>query len=263
MAVSISNKSVKLTLSFLSITIAWALMNIINAVYDAMRHGKADDSGFVISWSGLLIALAWLIFIIYPFNKLDHSTKFFKPTVFPFVTTIYAGITYSIIVGGLFRRLALIMMFMPLALLTGFIFGLTYSLLISSYRLNDFLVRKPLARILAFLSPAILVLFFLRLLPSIAPAIVFRYMPDIIQTKIVRQTIPKFKVGDDVDRLKVSLPGYLDHIQNGSGNMSATMEGFGFVLQVHCGKIIRLEYGKSQFDYDGTIYGKLQEGPCP
>jgi hypothetical protein len=79
----------------------------------------------------------------------------------------------------------------------------------------------------------------------------------------VARTIPKFKVGDEIEPLKKALPGYLDHIENGSGNMSAMMENFAFVIQVNCGKIIRLEYGKSQFDIDGTIYGKLQENPCP
>ncbi len=40
--------------------------------------------------------------------------------------------------------------------------------------------------------------------------------------------------------------------------MSATMEDFAFVLQVNCNKIIRLEYGKTQLDFDGKIYGILQ-----
>jgi hypothetical protein len=126
-----------------------------------------------------------------------------------------------------------------------------------------FLNRKPLAATVAFVSPAIVLFIFLSLLPSIAPSMMFRYMTDAVQVKIVKQTISKFKIGDDVERLKESLPGYFGHIDNGSGNMSATMRDFGFILQVHCGKIIRLKYGKSQFDYDGTIYEKLQEGACP
>lgn len=154
-------------------------------------------------------------------------------------------------------------MFVPLALLTGFFFGLAYSLLIRWNELVRFLNKRPLAGVVAFVSPAIVLFIFLRVLPSIAPSMMFRYMPDAVQDNIVRLTIPKFKVGDDVERLKESLPGYLDHIQNGSGNMSATMEGFGFVLQANCGKIIRLAYGRNSRDYDGTIYGKLQEQPCP
>jgi hypothetical protein len=75
MAVHLLNNIAKLTLSFLSITIAWALMNIINAVNHSTRYGKPDDSGVVIFWSGLFMMLAWLIFIIYPLNKLDHSRQ--------------------------------------------------------------------------------------------------------------------------------------------------------------------------------------------
>jgi len=88
-------------------------------------------------------------------------------------------------------------------------------------------------------------------------------MPDEIRDRIIRQTIPKFKVGDNFKPLKKSLPGYLDNINDGSGNMMATMENFAFVLQVNSDKIIRLEYGKNQNEIDGTIYGKLQEQSCP
>lgn len=126
-----------------------------------------------------------------------------------------------------------------------------------------FLNRRPLFKIVFFLSPAIIIFFFLWLLPSITPAIVFRYMPDEIRDKIIARTIPKYKVCDDFEPLKNSLPGFLDHIENGRGNMSASMKNFAFVLQVNCDKIIRLEFGKSQFNFDNTIYGKLQDKPCP
>ena len=60
------------------------------------------------------------------------------------------------------------------------------------------------------------------------------YITDEIRYNIGARTIPKFNVSDYFEPLKNALPGYLDHIENGSGNMSATMENFGFVLQVHC-----------------------------
>jgi hypothetical protein len=166
-------------------------------------------------------------------------------------------------VGGLFRSLDLVIMNMPLALLTGLIFGISYSLFIKSDKLVDFLMRKPFTKIILFLSPAIILFFFLWFLPTVVPSFVFRYMPDEIRSKIVARTIPKYKVGDAFEPLKYSLPGYLDDIKNGSGSMSSSMEDFAFVLQVNCDKIIRLEYGKSQSDFDNTIYGKLEENPCP
>ena len=254
---------VKQTLGFFSMTIAWTLMNFLYSIYLVSRDGKADDIGVVIFWSALFIIIAWAIFILYPLNKLDHSRQIFKPTIFPFIAALYGVLIYSIIVGGLFRSLDLVVMFMPLALLTGLIFGFSYSLLIRSNRLIDFLIKRPIFKLVFFLSPAIILFFFLWVMPTLAPSLMFRFMPDEIRDKIVAKTIPKYKVGDNFKPLQNSLPGYLDHIDNGSGNMSASMENFAFVLQVNCDKIIRLEYGKYPTDFDNTIYGKLQEKPCP
>ena len=244
-------------------TIAWSLMNIFYSIYLVFKDGKADDIGVNIFWSGLFVIIAWAIFIIYPLYKLDPSRKIFKPTIFPLITAVYGALTYSILVGGIFQSLELVMMYLPLALLTGLIFGLAYSMFIKSDKFVNFLNKRPIFKIVLFLSPAIILFLFLWVMPLIAPSVVFRYMPDEIQDKIIARTIPKFKVGDDIDPLKNSLPGYLDNIQNGKGSMSASMENFAFVLQVNCGKIIRLEYGKNSSDFDNTIYGKLDEKPCP
>lgn len=254
---------VKQTIGFFSMTIAWTWMNIINSIYLVSEDGKADDSGVIIFWSGLFIIIAWAVFIIWPLKRLDHSKKLFKPQIFPVVTIIYGALTYSVIVGGIFQSLELVGMFLPQAILVGLFFGLAYSFLIKSARLIELLNKKPITKTLFFLSPIMVLGFFLWLLPLIAPNLVYRFMTDEIRQNIVARIIPKFKVGDEIEPLKKALPGYLDHIENGSGNMSAIMENFAFVIQVNCGKIIRLEYGKSQFDIDGTIYGKLQEHPCP
>lgn len=254
---------VKQTIGFFSMTIAWALMNLIYCFYLTWKDGKADDIGVTIFWSGLFIIIAWAIFIIFPLSKLDSSRQIFNPKIFPFITTLYGALAYSIIVGGLFQNLELVIMNFPLALLTGLIFGISYSLLIRSRKLVDFLNKRPLFKIVFFVSPAILLFFFLWLLPTMAPVLVFRYMPGKIRDEIIARTIPKYKVGDDFEPLKKSLPGYLENFENGNGNMSASMENFAFVLQVNCDKIIRLEYGKNSADFDNTIYGKLQDQPCP
>lgn len=255
--------NVKQTIGFFSMTIAWTLMNIINSIYLVSEDERADDSGVIIFWSGLFIIIAWAVFIIWPLSRLDHSKKLFKPQIFTLVSTVYGVLTYSIIVGGIFRSFELVIMFLPQAILVGLFFGLSYSLLIKNQKLIGLLNQRPLTKTIFFLSPIIILGFFLWFLPLVAPSLVYRYMTDEVRQKIVTKTIPKFKVGDEIEPLKNALPGYLDHIQNGSGNMSATMEDFAFVIQVNCGKIIRLEYGQSQFDIDGTIYGKLQEKPCP
>lgn len=255
--------TVKQTFGFFAMSIAWTLMNILNSLFQVSAHGEAGDSGVVIFWSALFMTLAWAIFIIYPISKLDHTKRTFRPIALPFITGAYGGIIYAILVGGLFRSLDLVTMFLPLALLAGFIFGIAYAQLIASSRLINFLYSQPHWKAAFFLSPALPLFFFLWALPAVFPSSVFRYMPDAIRDDIIRKTIPNYKVGDDFELLRRSLPGYLEHMKDGNANMSATMEDFAFVLQVHCNKIVRLEYGKSSSEVDGTVFGKLHDEPCP
>lgn len=254
--------NVKQTIGFFSMTVAWTLMNIINSTYLVIKFGKADDSEVVIFWSGVFMVIAWAVFIVWPLSHLKSSNKIFNPLNFPIVALFYGASAYSIIVGGIFQSFDLVIMFLPQASLSGFLFGVAYSLLSKFERLIGFLNQRPIAKLMFFLSPLMILGFFLGLLPLIAPNSVYRFMTDGIRHNIVARTIPKFKVGDDIEPLRKALPGYLDHIQNGKGNMSATMENFAFVIQVNCGKIIRLEYGKNASDIDGAIYGRLQEIPC-
>ena len=114
--------NVKQTIGFFSMTIGWTLMNILNSIYQVTEDGKADDSGVVIFWSGLFIAIAWAVFIIWPLSKLDHSKKLFKPQIFIPVSTVYGALTYSIIVGGIFRSFELVTMFLFQAILVGLFF---------------------------------------------------------------------------------------------------------------------------------------------
>lgn len=258
---TINLKKVNQTLGFFSMTIAWTLMNLLYSVYLVLRYGKADDSRVVIFWSGLFITIAWAVFIIWPLNRIDHSRQLFKPQIFPFVTGLQGVLVYSVIVGSLFRSFDLVIMFMPLALLTGVIFGLSYSLFIKSDKFILALNKRPYLKIFFFISPAIILFLFLWVLPTIAPSIAFRYMPDEIRYKIVSETIPKYKTGDDFIKLKHALPGYFGNFDDGPGNMSATFGNFGFVLQVNCNKIIRIEYGNPK-EIDMTIYGKLHDSPC-
>lgn len=253
----------KQTLGFFSMSISWALMNIFHSVYLVAMDGIADDSGVVIFWSGIFIAVAWAVFIIYPLHKLDHSGKLFRPTIFPLLTTFFAGITYAILVGGLFRSSDVVLMFLPLAVVTGFLFGACYALLIRTDKIVNLLYNRPFIKLFFFLSPAFFIIIFLWLLPNIVPTFIFRYTTDEVRMAIVRKTIPKYEVGDDFEPLNQSLPGYFDFFDNGEGNLTATMQDFAFVLQVHCNKIIRLEYGNSQFDIESTINIQQQELPCP
>lgn len=203
-------KHINQTLGFFSITVGWILTNLLYSIYLGWTYRIATDSGVALSWSGLFIYMAWAIFIIYPINKLDHNKRIFKRPVFPFVTTVYAGLVYVILVGGLFRDYEFVIMFMPLALSIGLIFGLTYSTLIANDRIINLLNDKPAIKLISFLSPVFFLIFFLWLLPTIMPSVVYRYMPNYIQDKIFVNTIVKYKVGDSFEKLKNEVPGYFD-----------------------------------------------------
>ena len=253
----------KQTIGFFSMTVAWTLMNIINSIYLVIKYGKADDSEVTIFWSGLFMIIAWAVFVVWPLSFLKSSQKIFNPLIFPIIALFYGASAYSILVGGIFQSFDLVIMFLPQASLAGFLFGIAYSLFSKLERLIGFLNQRPISKLLFFLSPLMILGFFLWLLPLAAPNLVFRFMTDGIRQDIVARTIPKFKVGDKIEPLIKALPGYFDHIESGKGNMSATMRDFAFVIQVNCRKIIRLEYGKKESDIDGTIYGRLQEESCP
>ncbi|WP_092723857.1 hypothetical protein [Hydrobacter penzbergensis] len=119
---------------------------------------------------------------------------------------LYGGLCYAIIVGGLFRSVRLVLMFLPLALLTGLFFGLSYALLIRWDKLVGVLAHRPLVKVIFFLSPSMILVFFMWLLPMVMPAQVFRNVPDEIRSKIVARIIPKYKAGDRIDPLKEPCP---------------------------------------------------------
>ena len=234
-------KNIKLTLGFFSITIGWTLTNFLYSIYLGWTYGKATDSGVVLSWSGLFIYIAWAIFIIYPLNKLDHNKPLFKRHTFPLLTAGYAGLVYAILVGGLFRDFDVVVIFMPLALSIGLFFGLTYSTLIANDRIVNLLNDKPALKLISFLSPVLILTFFLWLFPTIFPSLVYRFMPDEIQDKIFVKTIAKYKVGDRFSKLENSVPGHFDDwIHNGNGGVNSGGPLIDYELQVRNDTITKL-----------------------
>lgn len=255
------NKTTIQIIGFVSITSAWTAMNLLYAIYLVFVYGKAEDSGMVLFWSGLFVLIAWAVFLVYPLSKLDPSKLLFKPLVFIPVSTLYGVFAYSVLMATTFRIIALWKMFLPQATIIGLFFGLVCSLLLKSKSLVTAFQQHLVIKVISLFSPVIALGFFLWFLPLVAPSLVFRFMPDTIQENIIAKTIPKFQVGDTIESLKKALPGYVQHIQD-SGNLAASMEDFAFVLQVQCGKIIRIEHGQSPFDIDNAIYGALNAKPC-
>lgn len=250
------------TISFLSILFAWSISVIATGLYQIWTVGKTDDFGVVVFWSGLFELLAWLIFIRPVLTRMNHDRWYFAPYLFPFLTLLYAELVFFILIGWLFLKSEFYVVFFA-AGVVGLTFGLIYSQLIRSERLKRLFESHEIWRYSVFLYPIIFSFVFFWLFPRVFPATAYRIMPDQIQHQIIARTVPKFKVGDDFEKLANSLPGYLDHIEDGSGNMYSSMENFAFILQVNCNKITRLEYGSSQFDFDNTVYATAPNEKCP
>ena len=214
------NKIPKQILGFFSISIAWVISMIMMSIYQVIKHDRTDLQ-VIISWSAIFVFVAWGIFVIFPLARLDHSRKIFRIKFLPFVTGVYAMLVYSLLIDGLFRSVELVLNFLVWALIIGILFGLIYSILISSKRLILLLNRKPILKVFSPLSPLILSAFLWWLLPALLPSVVFRFMPEPIQNQIAAKTLPKFKKGDKFSTLEHSLPGYFyDAVQNGNGGLS-------------------------------------------
>jgi hypothetical protein len=174
-------------------------------------------------------------------TNLTIPNHFSSDTFFPFLTAGYSGLVYTILVGGLFRDFDVVVMFMPLALSIGLFFGLTYSTLIASDRIVSLLNDKPAFKLISFLSPVLILSFFLWLLPTVLPSFVYRFMPDEIQDKIFIRTIVKYKVGDSFTPLENSVPGHFDDwVLNGNGGVSSSGSLIDYDLQVRNDTITKL-----------------------
>jgi hypothetical protein len=154
----------------------------------------------------------------------------------------YAGLVYTILVGGLFRDFDLVIMFMPLALSIGLFFGITYSTLIKSEKIVSLLNDKPVFKLISFLSPVLILTFFIWLLPALFPSFVYRFMPDEIQDKIFVKTIVKYKVGDSFTKLETSVPGHFDDwVHNGNGGVNSGGPLIDYDLEVRNDTITKLK----------------------
>lgn len=243
------------SISFLSISIAYTIGLLYFAVTETIKNGEVDDFGVIIFWSAIFELVAWAVFLLYPLKKLNHKSALFSPLIFPFLTTFYSLVVFTLLIGWAFFPNQYYNVF-EVAAVVGFSFGLIYVILIKNERFSGFFSGRVLNRFF-LLYPFIFIVLFLWVFPTIMPSWAFRFMPDKTRSEIIEQTIPQFKVGDKFGALQRSLPGYFDFIENGNGNHFAQVGGFSFVIEVKNNKIIRLEHSK-QDNPDFTIYGNTK-----
>ena len=78
--------------------------------------------------------------------------------------------------------------------------------------------------------------------PKLFPFLAYNVVPQYVRHEILKSTIPKFKVGDDLSELQKVLPVEFE-FEDCYGNRGAMLEDFQYVIEVNCCKIVRIEYG--------------------
>jgi len=161
------------------------------------------------------VCLGWAIFIIYPLNWLNPHGPVFKKYLFPFITTVYGGVVYTILVWGVFRDFSLVIIFIPPALLVAFISGLSYSYFIRREKLLRLIQKHLLLKIFFLMSPIVLLAFFLVSSDIFSkPGLQVYARP--IQDKVFLQAIRQCKVGDSFEKLSDAVPGHFENMPTGS-----------------------------------------------
>lgn len=257
--------------SFISISTAWALGLICFSITQVIKNGKTEDFESVIFWSMILTLTAWLVFIRIPLNRINSESSLFHKFLFPILTTVYGLIAFTLLIGWAFIETDFKEVFIQ-AGATGLFFGLSYSFL-TNRKTKPLGTRKRI--ILGYLTPLIIIVGFLWLFPTILPAKAFKFMPHSIQSQIIKRTFKDFKVGDDFIELKQRLPGWFDRpefsaLEAGEFNSIGGLGGlqifgrFFYTIQVHCNKIIVLQYSDKEEGYKDLppINGRLHEEPC-
>ena len=133
------------TISFLSILIAWSVSIIATGLFQIQIDGKIEDFGLIVFWSALFELLAWLIFIRPVIPRLIHKTWLFRPYIFPLVALIYAEIVFMILIGWLFLKSGFLVVFFS-AGVVGLTFGLTFSILIKSEKIQHLFTKSKFWR---------------------------------------------------------------------------------------------------------------------
>lgn len=237
----------KFVKSFIAIVFAWLCMNIIYAITISFQFGKVNESGVLLYWSGVYTIVTWIFFITIPMKFINFERFSWPKWISPILMMIYAMLVFTLVLGNIFGFGKTYILFLPLAALTGLIFGLI--LMIQSETLNKFIM----------LAIPIISLSFYILFPLIMPSTAFTFMPDKIQNKIISKIIPSLKIGDSYQLFLKKLPNAFDYsngvqnkVQGETSNeirpqdintsMSANNEFIEFDMEVDRGKITVLNY---------------------
>ena len=242
--------------SFLSLTLGWIGLIITHIIWSNLRYENASggDTGVVLFWASFFLLIFYGLFILIPQKRIVKLTEKLTLTSFTLLSGIYALIGFTILIGwGFLMSDNFYGVFLD-AFVYGLIFGLTFHLIWNKKR-NEL---KQIHLIPILTLPIFFLFIYLFAFPKLFPSIAYNAVPQYVRHDILKNTIPKFKVGDDLSELQKALPGEFE-FENCYGNRGASLENFQYVIEVNCCKIVRIEFG-ARDNVGYTMGGKRK--PC-
>lgn len=242
--------------SFFALSLGWIGQIISHIIWSNLKYGNASggDIGVIIFWSSFFLLIFYGIFILLPGKWIVQLAEKIGISLFTLLSGVYALLGFTVLIGWGFLMSGNFNGVFLDALVCGLIFGLTFHLIWNKKRKE--LKQKHLIPMLT--SPFIFLFIYLFAFPKLFPSIAFNYVPQYVRNEIIKNTIPTFKIGDELSELQKALPGEFD-FENCYGNRAAMLEEFQFVIEVNCCKIVRIKYGpREKIGY--TMGGKRK--PC-
>ena len=243
-------------ISFLALVLGWIGQIITHIIWSNLRYDNASggDTGVVIFWSSFFLLIYYGLFILLPRKRIAKLAENIEILNYTLLSGIYALIGFTILIGWGFLISSNFLGVFIDAFACGLIFGLTFHYLWNKKRTE--LKQKHLIPI--FTLPILFLFVYLFAFPKLFPAYAYNTVPQYIRHEILKNTIPKFKVGDGIAELQKALPGEFE-FEECYGNRGAMLENFQYVIEVNCCKIVRIEYGPRQ-KTGYTMGGKRK--PC-
>lgn len=211
---------------------------LTHILWSISAYGSASggDTGLIIFWAALFLVIFYVIFVLLPKKTIEKLVQKSNLFLFSFGFAIYSLIGFIILIGWIFLSSTFNGVF-----LDAFFYGLTFGIVFhkitnqnKSFEGKDF--------ILLFSIPIITFLIYIFILPKMFPTFAFKIVPKEAKEQILKETLSKFKKGDDFNDLKKALPGYFN---NTSCNFStsAMMANFQYSLVIENCKITKIQYG--------------------
>ena len=243
-------------ISFFAIILGWIAQIITHIFLSNLKYGNATggDIGVVVFWSSFFILIFYVLFILIPNKRIVRLSEKLSIFNFTLLSGFYALIGFTILIGwGFLMAKNFLEVFID-AFICGIVFG--YSFYITWNKKRSKVKQIHIIPILTL--PALFLFIYLYALPKLFPSLAYKLVPKYITHEIFRNTIKKFKVGDELSELQKALPGEFE-FDDCYGNRGGTFENFQYVIEVNCCKIVRLEYSSNQ-KKSYTMGGKRK--PC-